>query len=344
MDSGGGAHATGRHRGPLTRYVVRRVLGAVPLILGIASIVFFVVHLAPGDPSLYLMSPAIPPETLEQIRQNFGLDEPIHVRYVKWMASLARGDLGVSFVRNRPVVDVLAEILPNTLLLSGCAILLAFGVGIVLGVVQAVRQYSLTDSVLSVLALFFYSMPAFWLALMLILTFGLFARNVWEWPIWFPASGMRSVDFVFMSPWEKVVDLARHLVLPTVSLALVLAAGIARYMRGSMLEVIRQDYVRTARAKGLGEGRVIFRHALKNGLIPVITLFGLYLPLLFSGTVYIEHVFAWPGMGKLVVDSIFARDYPVVMAGALVFATLVVVGNLVADILYAAVDPRIRYE
>jgi peptide/nickel transport system permease protein len=179
---------------------------------------------------------------------------------------------------------------------------------------------------------------------MLILVFSLGARNVWEWPFWLPASGMTSVDYPFMTAAGQIRDRIAHLILPAASLALVLAAGIARYTRGSMLEVIRQDYVRTARAKGLPEGRVIFRHALRNALIPVVTLLGLYLPVLFSGTVFIETVFAWPGMGKLVVDAIAQRDYPVVMAGAFIFALMVVVGNLMADLLYSLVDPRIRYD
>jgi peptide/nickel transport system permease protein len=187
-------------------------------------------------------------------------------------------------------------------------------------------------------------MPSFWLALMLILVFSLYARNFWDWPIWFPSSGTRSVDYDLLSGWEKVQDRAYHLVLPVASLSLVLAAGIARYTRGSMLEVIRQDYVRTARAKGLPERVVVFRHALRNALVPVITLFGLYLPVLFSGTVFIETVFAWPGMGKTIVDAINTRDYPLVMAGSFIFAAMVVLGNLLADLLYAVVDPRIRYQ
>ena len=197
----------------------------------------------------------------------------------------------------------------------------------------------------SVLALFFYSIPSFWLALMMILTFSLFARNVWEWPIWFPASDMINVaEYPFMSPLEKLQDRIMHLVLPATSLALVLAAGIARFTRGSMLEVIRQDFVRTARAKGLPERVVVMKHALRNGLIPVITLLGLYLPFFFSGTVFIESVFSWPGMGKLIVDAITQRDYPVIMAGSFIFANMVVIGNLIADLLYVLVDPRIRYD
>jgi peptide/nickel transport system permease protein len=192
--------------------------------------------------------------------------------------------------------------------------------------------------------LFFYSMPSFWLALMLILTLSLFARNVWEWPIWFPASGMTSADYDFLSFGAQVRDRISHLVLPTLSLALVLTAGIARYMRASMLEVIRQDYVRTARAKGLSERVVVFKHALRNALIPIVTLLGLLMPVLFSGTIFIESVFAWPGMGRTIYDAILTRDYPLVMAGSFFFASMVVVANLVADLLYAAVDPRIRYE
>ncbi|MDE0394948.1 MAG: ABC transporter permease [Gammaproteobacteria bacterium] len=328
----------------MTVFLLRRLVQAVPIVLGIATLVFFLLALAPGDAVSFLVSPNITPEALEQIRRNMGLDQPVHIRYLRWMGSMLTGDFGISLTRNEPVRDIILAILPNTLTLSLSAILLAFAGGILIGVFQAVRHNRLADSALSVIGLFFYSMPSFWLALMLILVFSLGARNLWEWPIWFPASGMTSVDYPFMSPGEQIRDRLAHLVLPSLSLALVLAAGIARYMRASMLEVIRQDYVRTARSKGLSEFRVIARHALPNGLIPIVTLLGLYLPTFFSGAVLIETVFAWPGMGRLVVDAIFQRDYPVVMAGTFIFAVLVVIGNLVADALYAIVDPRIRYE
>jgi peptide/nickel transport system permease protein len=328
----------------LGKYVLRRLAGAIPLVLGIATIIFFLVNLAPGDPTLLLISPGVTSDVIEQMRVNFGLDQPIHIRYVRWLGAMLTGDFGYSFVYSRPVVDLLMDALPNTLILSACALVVAFGVGIVLGTIQAVRQYSLLDSSLSVVLLFFYSMPSFWLALMLILTMSLYARNVWDLPIWFPASGLTSTDHDFMSAGARMADRARHLVLPTLSLSLVLTAGIARYMRGSMLEVVRQDFVRTAHAKGLPERVVVFKHALRNALIPIITLVGLYLPYLFSGTVFIEYVFAWPGMGRTIVDAINARDYPVIMAGTFFFASMVVVANLVADVLYAVVDPRIRYE
>ena len=328
----------------MSRYVVRRLLGAIPLVLGIATIVFFVVNLAPGDPTLYLIAPGMSSEVIEQMRINYGLDLPLHVRYVKWVGAMLTGDFGYSFSYNRPVTEVLWAFLPNTLILSACALGLAFFVGIVLGTIQAVRQYSALDSSLSVVLLFFYSMPSFWLALMLILMFSLMARNVWEWPLWFPASGMTSTGYEFLGPGEKLLDRVRHLTLPTISLSLVLTAGIARYMRGSMLEVIRQDFVRTARAKGLPERTVVFKHALRNALIPVITLVGLYIPVLFSGTVFIELIFAWPGMGRAIVEGISTRDYPLVMAASFFFAVMVVMANLLADVLYAVVDPRIRYE
>lgn len=328
----------------MTKYAVRRILGAVPLVLGIVTLVFFLLHLAPGDPSILFLNPNMSPETLEQIRRNMGLDDPVLVRYVKWLAGVVQGDFQYSLARNRPALDIVLELLPNTILLSGVAIGAAFFAGVLIGIVQAVRQHSLVDSTLSVIALFFYSMPSFWLALMMVLAFSLFARNVWEWPIWFPASGLSSPDYEFLSAAGKIKDRAMHLVLPATSLALVLSAGVARYMRASMLEVIRQDFVRTARAKGLPERTVIFKHALRNALLPVITLLGLYLPFVFSGAVLVETVFSWPGMGRMLVEAIAQRDYPVVMAGSMVFATMVVLGNLIADLLYALVDPRIRYD
>ena len=328
----------------MTRYVARRVVGAVPLVIGIATIIFFAVNLAPGEPGILYVAPGLTQEVIEQMRANFGLDEPVHVRYVRWLGAMLTGDFGHSFSHSRPVLDVLMEFLPNTLLLSGCALLVAFLFGTLLGTLQAVRQYSLRDSALSVVLLFFYSMPSFWLALMLVLTFSLFARNVWEWPFWLPASGMTSTDHDFLSFTGQVRDRIVHLILPTLSLALVLTAGIARYMRASMLEVIRQDYIRTARAKGLSERVVVFKHAMRNSLIPIITLLGLQIPVLFGGTVFIETIFAWPGMGRAIVDAIGTRDYPLIMGGSFFFATIVVLANLIADVLYAVVDPRIRYD
>jgi peptide/nickel transport system permease protein len=324
-------------------YIARRLLGAVPLVLGIATIVFFVVNLAPGDPTALFANQNVPPEVLEQIRANFGLDEPLLVRYWKWLTAFFTGDFGYSFAHSRPVVDIVLETLPATLMLAGSTLVLIFLIGVTTGVFQAVRQHQATDRVLSVTSLFFYSMPSFWLGLMLMLVFSLKAHE-WGLPFALPPTGMTSVDYEFMGFWQQVGDRLSHLILPVLTLTLVMSAGIARYTRGQMLEVIRQDYIRTARAKGLPERTVVVKHALRNSLLPVITLLGLYLPLLFSGSVFVEVIFSWPGMGRVIVDAIFQRDYPVIMATSFIFAVVVVIGSLVADILYAVADPRIRYD
>ncbi len=327
----------------MARYVARRLLGAIPLVLGIATIIFFVVNLAPGDPTAMYVNQNVPPEVIEQIRRNFGLDQPLAVRYWKWLTAFFTGDFGYSYARSRPVLNIVQETLPATLILAGSTLVLIFVLGVTTGVWQAVRQHRAADRILSVTSLFFYSMPSFWLGLMLMLLLSLKAHE-WGLPIALPPTGMTSVDYDYLGVWGKVGDRLVHLVLPVLTLSLVMAAGIARYTRGQMLEVIRQDYIRTARAKGLPERIVTFKHALRNSLLPVITLLGLYLPLLFSGSVFVEVIFSWPGMGRVIVDSIFQRDYPVIMATSFIFAMVVVLGSLVADILYAAADPRIRYD
>jgi peptide/nickel transport system permease protein len=327
----------------MATFLARRLLGAIPLVLGIATIIFFVVNLAPGDPTALFFQQGVPPEVLDQIRRNFGLDQPIHIRYWRWMVAFFTGDFGYSYAHARPVIDIVKETLPPTLVLAGSTLVLIFVIGVVVGVLQAVRQHGPLDRGLSVVSLFFYSMPSFWLGLMLMLLFSLKAHE-WGLPIALPPTGMTSVDHEFMSFGERVVDRLRHLILPVGTLTLVMAAGIARYTRGQMLEVVRQDYIRTARAKGLPERQVMMKHALRNSLLPVITLLGLYLPLLFSGSVFVEVIFSWPGMGRVIVDAIFQRDYPLVMATSFIFAMVVVIGSLVADVLYAVADPRIRYD
>jgi peptide/nickel transport system permease protein len=324
-------------------YLVRRLVGAIPLLLGILTIIFFVVNLAPGDPTARFFNPNVSPEVIEQMRRNLGLDQPLHVQYGRWLWSFLRADFGYSFGQMRPIGEILPETLWNTFQLTFVSLVVIFAVGMLLGIIQAVRQYSLTDNVLTFVALFFYSMPGFWFALMLILILSLWANQL-GWPIQFPASGMTSVGYEFMSTGEQIRDRVMHLILPATALGIGAAAGVARYMRGSMLEVIHQDFIRTARAKGLSERKVIFKHALRNALIPIVTLLGLYLPFLLSGAVLIEYIFAWPGMGRAIVDAIFQRDYPMVMATSFVIAAMVVVGNLLADLLYAVVDPRIRNE
>lgn len=330
----------------MTTYVIRRLLQAIPLLWGILTIIFLLIHLAPGTPFDTLLGTQMPAEVREGLIRTYGLDQPLLVQYVRWLWAFVRGEWGVSLVDFRPVSALLAERVPNTLLLSGLALLLIFLTGVTLGVLQAVRQHSWSDKVLTLAALFIYSMPSFWLAIMLVLLLSYKAAE-WAWfpDAWtLPATGITSVNHEWLGPWEQTVDRIRHLLMPVFSLGIASAASVARYTRGSMLEVIRQDYIRTARAKGLPERSVIFRHALRNALLPVITLLGLYLPYLLSGAVLIEKVFAWPGMGLTIVNAILQRDYPVVMATSFLFSALVIVSNLIADLLYAWVDPRIRYD
>lgn len=325
----------------LLRFAGRRLLQAIPLLLGIVTLTFVILHIAPGDPTATYFNPNIPPDVLERMRVSMGLDRPLHIQYVSWVRAFLTGDFGYSYTQFRPVGDVIADALPKTLLLGSVSLVVIFFVGCVVGTIQAVRQYGISDTVLTIGTLGIYSMPGFWLGLMLVL-----AVSAPWWPdvLRLPVSGMTSVDHTFMSPVGKVLDVSRHLVLPVIALGLASAAGIARYMRGEMLEVLQQDYIRTARAKGLRESRILVKHALRNALIPIISLLGLFLPLLIGGSVVIEVVFSWPGMGRLMYDSILARDYPVVMASTFLFGALVVAGNLVADLLYAVVDPRIRYD
>lgn len=325
----------------MLRFAGRRLLQAIPLLLGIVTLTFVILHLAPGDPTAIYFNPNIPPDVLDRMRASMGLDRPLHVQYVSWIRAFFTGDFGYSYTNFRPVAAVLGDALPNTLILGGVSLVVIFVVGCAVGTVQAVRQYSFSDTILTVSSLAIYSMPGFWLGLMLVLM----VSSPW-WPdlLWLPVSGMKSADHAFLSPLGRLADISRHLVLPVIALGLASAAGISRYMRGEMLEVIQQDYIRTARAKGLRESRVLLKHALRNALIPIVSLLGLFLPLLIGGSVVIEVVFAWPGMGRTLFDAILARDYPVVMASTFLFGVLVVVGNLLADLLYAAVDPRIRYD
>lgn len=321
----------------MTGYILKRTLLAIPILLGASTLIFLLMHAAPGDPTSIYIRPDIDPVVIEQMRKNLGLDQPIHVQYVRWLSSFAQGDFGYSFSQKRPIIDIIKDTLPNTLLLSGVALVIIFTLGILVGTVQAVRQYSLVDNLATIVAFFFYSMPSFWFGLMLILLLSYKLQ-------WLPASQMTSVNFEFLPAGEQWLDRLKHLIMPGLALGVGSAASVARYMRSGMLEQIRQDYVRTARAKGLSERIVVFKHAMRNALIPVVTLLGLYLPFLVGGAVLIETIFAWPGMGRLIVQAIFQRDYPVVLAAAFVLSIMVVLGNLIADVLYSVVDPRIRVE
>ncbi len=315
-------------------FLLRRSLQALLLILIVLTITFFLLHLAPGDPLDKYYHPDISPETVEMIREQLGLDKPVVVQYFKWMGSFVRGDFGMSLRYDRPVRSLLADAIPNTLRLTVAALLLHVVIGVFLGIFSAVKRYTIFDRLNTVGALFIYSIPSFWLALMLILLFSLKLGLL-------PSSHMQSLDAMELGGFALFADSLRHLVLPAVVLGVASAASMARYMRGSMLDVLREDYIRTARAKGLSERSVMLKHALKNAALPIVTIIGLSLPFLLGGAVVVEKIFSWPGMGRLAVDAIYARDYPVVLACNFVVATMVILGNLLADVAYALIDPRI---
>ena len=317
--------------------VARRLLQAAVIVAIAATATFLLIKLAPGDPFIELIdNPRVPPEVRERLRARWGLDRPVHEQYLLYLRDLARGDLGWSFSKSRPVADAIADALPNTLLLMGVALFGAFVLGVTAGVIRAGRRGSVADRLLGTGTLVFYSMPDFWLATMAMLTFG-------YWLPVLPTSGMTTaVVYDYLSPAGKLIDRLRHLVLPATTLVLLLAAIIARYQRAAFLDVATQDFVRTARAKGLRERAVLWRHVLRNALLPVITLLGLALPMLVGGAVFIEHVFAWPGMGQLVVAAIAGRDHALVVAIVMMGSIVVTFGSLVADLLYAAADPRLR--
>lgn len=316
----------------MLKYIIRRTLQSIPLIFIISVITFLLMTLAPGDPTAVYQNPEGKAQNVENIKKQLGVDQPIYVQYYKWAKLLVlEGNLGYSFQDGRPVTEKIVERIPATLTLMGVAILISIIIAIPIGVYSAVKQYSLFDYIFTSYAFLGISVPSFFIALLAILVFSM---NLG----WFPVSGMRE-NFDHFDLWDRVY----HLILPASTLAFGLIATKSRFMRSSMLEVVKQDYVRTARAKGLSEGKVIFKHALRNGLIPIITIIANQLPNLFNGALFIETIFAWPGMGRLGVSAIFIRDYQVIMGTTLIAAVLVVIANLVADILYAVVDPRIKF-
>jgi peptide/nickel transport system permease protein len=317
------------------RYIAGRLLQSLVVVLLVATASFFLAHLLPGGP-FSLEDPRVTPDVRAHWEAQFGLDRPLPEQYLRYLSGLPRGNLGYSFLRRIPVSEALAAAIPRSLLLMSVAIVLSLVAGVALGVYQAARRGRPTERVLSGVSLFFYSLPEFWLALMALLLFA-------YWLPIFPAGGMVDATMhEYLGFWGRLWDRVRHLALPAITLALLATAAVARYQRTAMLEVVELDFVRTARAKGLPERHVVGRHALRNALLPVITLLGLMLPALFGGAVFIETVFSWPGMGLLAADAIAARDYPLITATVAAGGIMVVVGSLVADVLYAVADPRVR--
>ena len=321
----------------MAAWLLRRVGAALVTVLAVVTLVFFAIHLAPGTPFLPSGDRPLDPAVEAGLRARFGLDRPLGAQYVSYLGELARGDLGESFSQQRPVGEALAQALPNTLALAGSALAIDFVLGTLLGVLMAARAGRRSDRWLGAVTLVVYALPTFWLGLLLLLAFG-------QWLHWLPVGGVTDpVLYGALGFGGRMADRLRHLLLPALSLGLVGAAGTARFQRAAMLDALGQGFVRTARAGGLSERRVL-GHALRSALLPSITLLGLALPFLLTGSVVVETVFAWPGMGKLAADAIASRDYPVVLAATLVAAVLVVSGSLLADLLYAAADPRIRRE
>lgn len=306
----------------MLNYLAGRLVALIPVVIGVTVIVFSIMHFAPGCPVMLMLGPEAPVEAAEALRARLGLDDPVHVQYLRWAGGVLRGDLGQSIRGHQPVLDAIWLRIPATLELTVAAMILSLLIAIPAGVISAIKQNSLLDNSCMVIAVFGTSMPVFWLGLMLMLIFSFYLG-------WTPISGRGNIE---------------HLILPAITLGMFQTALVARLTRSSMLEVIRQDYIRTARSKGLVERIVIIKHALKNALIPVVTIVALQLPILLGGAVITETVFAWPGMGRFMVMSIFNRDFPVVQGIVLIMAIFVILGNLLADILYTYLDPRIRYE
>jgi peptide/nickel transport system permease protein len=317
--------------GGLPAYALRRLLLAVPVLFGVSVLVFAVLHLAPGDPAAIMLGAQATREDVERLRRDLGLDEPLVVQYLNWIGQVARGDLGRSIPLGRAVLPEVLLRFKATLLLTAGALAIAVFLGLIAGIVSAVKQYSWLDRMSMGVAVTGVSLPVFWTGIMLIIVFALQLR-------WFPSSGMSS-------PYGSgVADVLWHLVLPAVTLGTASAAALARLTRSSVLEIIRQDYVRSARAKGLAERAVIARHVLKNAVNPIITVLGVQVGFLLGGAILTETVFSWPGLGSMMVRAIQARDYPLVQGGVLLIATTFVLVNLVVDLLYAVFDPRIRYD
>jgi peptide/nickel transport system permease protein len=314
------------------RYVVRRLLLLVPVLLGVSVIIFMVLHLSPGDPAEIMLGSQATQADLERLRAELGLTQPLYVQYVHWLGLVARGDLGRSIWMKRPVLGEVLGRFKATLILTGAALVLSTAGGLALGIASAVRPNSPLDRLSAVASLFGASMPVFWLGIVLMVIFAL-------WLGWLPASGM-------FAPYGggDLLDLLAHLALPAVTLAAASVTIIARLTRSTMLETLGQDYIRTARAKGVVERAVVLRHGLKNALIPIVTVVGVQAGYLLGGAVLTETVFAWPGVGTLMVQGILARDFPLVQGCVLVVALSFVLINLMVDLLYAWLDPRIRYE
>jgi peptide/nickel transport system permease protein len=324
----------------MATYVTRRLIQALPILIGISIVAFAIVHLAPGDPIDRFRSGRVSQQTIQNLIKLYGLDKPVLEQFFSWFTAFWQFPFrseawGFSFVDGRPVTEKIAEKIPTTLLLMGTSLVVTTVVAVPLGILAAVKQYSWADKIITTLATVGYALPSFVLGVLLLYTFNI---RINSGPLHFPGYGLQT-----LGRDGDIGDVAWHLVLPVASLAIQQIAGWSRYMRSSMLEVLHQDYMRTAKAKGLAGSRVLFKHGLRNALIPIITLLGLTLPSLLGGAAITETIFSWPGLGYMAVQSVTTNDYPTILAIVMIGGVMVILGNLVADVLYGFVDPRIKY-
>jgi peptide/nickel transport system permease protein len=331
-------------------YVIKRLLQIIPVVLGVTLIAFALIHLAPGDPVRTMLGQHATQQEIDDISAKYGLDQPLYVQYFIWLGDVLHGDLGRSILTHEQVTTEIGSRFPNTIELAIAAMIFAILIGVVAGIISATKQYSVADYSVMGIALFGISMPVFWLGIMLMMIFGVFLG-------WLPIggridlllpfnriTGFMVVDSIITANGAALISVLRHLILPAIALGTIPMAIIARTTRSSMLEILRQDFIRTERAKGLSERKVIYKHAIRNAMVPVVTVIGLNFGLLLSGAILTETVFSWPGVGRLVVDAVYARDYPLVIGCVLVFALVFVIVNLITDLLYTYIDPRIHYD
>lgn len=323
----------------MLNYILRRLLSIIPLLFGITIISFFIVHLAPGKPALIeeAMNQRVSLEVRGRLEKLYDLDKPLHLQYLSWLKRLLRFDFGQSFSDGRPVLEKILERIPLSLTINVLSLIFILLVAIPIGVRSAIKPGSLFDKTFTFLVFVGFALPAFWVALLFMQFFSIKLG-------WFPVSGIKSLDFEYFNLWQKITDLLRHLVLPVLVSGLTGLAGISRFMRQSMLEALCQPYIYTAKAKGLSQNQVIYRHALRNAILPIVTILGLSVPGLLGGSVIFESIFALPGIGELFYKAVMMRDYNLIMAEVVLGALLTMLGNLIADISYAYADPRIRYQ
>lgn len=319
----------------MLRHIARRMLIGGLIVAGVITLTFFLLRLAPGDPVEQLLGPAATAEQVEAQRHQLGFDRPLPLQYAAWVGRFVRGDWGTSIATGQRVAGMLGRAWPATAILVLLSLSLSYILGILVGVIQASTQRRALDTTLSVTTVTLFALPGYWLGLMLVMVFTYWLRVL-------PAFGAAGLDADFLGAGARIMDRARHIALPLVTLTLIGVGGIARYVRGAMLDVRTAPFVMVARSRGIPERRIRLRHVLGNALVPIVTLLGLSLPAVFSGTVFVEAIFGWPGVGRILVDAVRARDYPVVMAATTVSAILVVVGNIMADFLANRVDPRLR--